>query len=77
MFLDVEQVEILKGPQGALIGKNNSVGAINISTRRPGQSFGGHLTTTYDFEDGEGFTVESAVDVPFSDALKGALCHSL
>ena len=71
MFLDVEQVEILKGPQGALIGKNNSVGAINISTRRPGQSFGGHLTTTYDFEDGEGFTVESAVDVPFSDALKG------
>ncbi|MEM7581885.1 MAG: TonB-dependent receptor [Acidobacteriota bacterium] len=70
MFLDVEQVEILKGPQGALIGKNNSVGAINITTRKPGLSFGGHLTTTYDFEDGEGFAVESAVDVPFSDTFK-------
>ena len=70
MFLDVEQVEILKGPQGALIGKNNSVGAINITTRKPGQTFGGYLTTTYDFEDGEGYAVESAVDVPFSQALK-------
>ncbi|MEM1205755.1 MAG: TonB-dependent receptor [Acidobacteriota bacterium] len=70
MFLDVEQVEILKGPQGALIGKNNSVGAINITTRKPGQTFGGHLTTTYDFADGEGFAVESAVDVPITDALK-------
>ena len=39
MFLDVAQVEILKGPQGALIGKNNSVGAINITTRKPGHRF--------------------------------------
>lgn len=71
MFLDVAQVEILKGPQGALIGKNNSVGAINITTRKPGQTFGGFLTATYDFEDGEGYAVESAVDVPFSDTFKG------
>jgi len=70
MFLDVEQVEILKGPQGALIGKNNSVGAINITTRKPGETFGGYLTTTYDFADGEGYAVESAVDVPISAALK-------
>ena len=40
-------------------------------TRRPGQAFDGHLTTTYDSEDDEGFAVESAVDVPFSDAFKG------
>ncbi len=70
MFLDVEQVEILKGPQGALIGKNNSVGAINITTREPGDVFGGYLTTTYDFEDGQGLSLESAVDVPLSEALK-------
>lgn len=70
MFLDVDRVEVLKGPQGALIGKNNSVGAINITTRKPGQEFGGHLLTTYDFEDGQGYALESAVDVPFSDALK-------
>ncbi|MEM6795834.1 MAG: TonB-dependent receptor [Acidobacteriota bacterium] len=69
MFLDVEQVEILKGPQGALIGKNNSVGAINITTRKPGSVFAGHLTTSYDFEDGEGVAVESAFDLPLSDAV--------
>lgn len=70
MFLDVEQVEILKGPQGALIGKNNSVGAINITTRKPGSTFGGYLRTTYDFADGEGYSVESAADVPISGALR-------
>ena len=70
MFLDVERVEILKGPQGALIGKNNSVGAINITTRKPGATFGGYLNTTYDFEAGEGYSVESAMDVPISDAVK-------
>ena len=34
-FLDLERVEILKGPQGALIGKNTSGGAINITTANP------------------------------------------
>lgn len=34
-FIDVEQVEILRGPQGTLYGKNTTAGAINITTRRP------------------------------------------
>ncbi len=67
MFLDVERVEVLKGPQGALIGKNNSVGAINITTRKPSRSFGGYLLATADFEDAAGYGVEAAVDVPFSE----------
>ena len=39
-FLDVAQVEILRGPQGTLYGKNTTAGAINIRTRQP----------TFDFE---------------------------
>lgn len=39
-FLDVEQVEVLRGPQGTLYGKNTKAGAINITTNQP----------TFDFE---------------------------
>jgi iron complex outermembrane receptor protein len=34
-FLDVEQIEVLRGPQGTLYGKNTTAGAINVTTRKP------------------------------------------
>lgn len=34
-LLDVEQLELLRGPQGTLFGKNTTAGVINISTRKP------------------------------------------
>jgi iron complex outermembrane receptor protein len=41
--LDVDQVEVLKGPQGTLFGRSSEAGAINITTRKPGRVMEGYV----------------------------------
>ncbi|MBW7837329.1 MAG: TonB-dependent receptor [Sphingomonadales bacterium] len=69
-FMDIERVEILKGPQGALIGKNTSAGVINITTRKPTAEFSAYLSSTYEFEGDEGYTLEGAVSGPLSEKVR-------
>lgn len=42
-LFDVERIEILKGPQGVLFGKNNLAGTLNVITARPADDFGGEV----------------------------------
>ncbi|MCX8499864.1 MAG: TonB-dependent receptor plug domain-containing protein, partial [Caulobacteraceae bacterium] len=43
---DVQRIEVLKGPQGTLFGKNSSAGVVNIVTKDPGRDFSGNVSVT-------------------------------
>ncbi|WP_166424640.1 TonB-dependent receptor [Paraglaciecola sp. 20A4] len=71
-FTDVERVEVLKGPQGVLQGKNSVAGAIVITTRRPTQDFEATIRTGYEVEN-DGYNIEGIISGPLSDTLSARL----
>lgn len=46
-FFDVARVEVLRGPQGTLFGRNTTAGLVNVITNRPTFTFGGRADVTY------------------------------
>jgi iron complex outermembrane receptor protein len=66
-FLDVEGVEVLRGPQGTLFGRNATVGAISLRTHAPGPDFGAKVSAEVGaFGSHKG---EAMVNAPISDRL--------
>lgn len=75
-LLDLERVEILRGPQGTLYGKNTIGGAMKLLSRRPNQEFRARGSVAYgEFDQLE---AQAAVSGPVSDnlALGLSLLHS-
>ncbi|WP_193161239.1 TonB-dependent receptor [Microbulbifer hainanensis] len=65
---DIANVQVLRGPQGTLFGRNTIGGAVLLSTTEPGDELGGKARVGMG-EDGL-FEVFGAVDLPVSDTLK-------
>lgn len=68
-FLDIERVEVLRGPQSILFGKNSVAGALNISTARPTDQFEGRVLGSWELEDEESI-LEAVVSGPISDRIR-------
>lgn len=71
-FFDLQQIELLKGPQALFFGKNSPAGVVSLTSVSPGDSLEGFLRSGYEFEAHERF-VEGALSVPFSPALRARL----
>ena len=64
-FFDLERVEILRGPQGTLYGRNSTSGAVNLISRKPENELGGFIETRYGNFDQ--FLTTGAINVPLVD----------
>ena len=73
-LLDVAQIEVLKGPQGALYGRNAASGAILITTNTPDQNFDAELTGG--LGNNNAYRVNGALSGALSDNLVGRLSFS-
>lgn len=71
-IFDVERVEVMRGPQNTLFGKNSVAGALDIITAKPQDEFAASVTASYEAEFGtqeySGF-----ITGPLTDSLKGRL----
>jgi iron complex outermembrane recepter protein len=66
-FFDTERVEVLRGPQGTLFGRNTTGGAVSIIMRKPSDTMG----AKFEFTAGsfERITAKASVDIPITDKI--------
>ena len=66
-LFDLENVQVLKGPQGTLVGRNSTGGAILYQSREPGSEFGGFAQASVG--DYARFGLQGAINLPLTDTL--------
>jgi len=71
-FLDLERIEVLRGPQSILFGKNSIAGALNMTTAKPTDEFEGKVSGNYS-PDGDITEFIGVVSGPLTDNLSGRL----
>lgn len=66
-FFDIERLEVLRGPQGTLFGRNTTGGAINVILKEPGDEFAGYVEAGYGSY--ERYMTRASVDIPLADSF--------
>lgn len=74
-LVDLERVEVLRGPQPTLFGKNAIAGAISLTSARPTDEFEASISTLYEFEQQESKTI-AIISGPLTDNVKGRFVAS-
>jgi iron complex outermembrane receptor protein len=64
---DIERIEVLRGPQGTLFGKNASAGVVSIVSRMPSDEFG--TSAQVDYYDGGEWKLRGTLDAPLSETF--------
>jgi iron complex outermembrane receptor protein len=72
-LVDIERIEVLRGPQGTLFGKNASAGVVNIVSRRPDSEFGGFAEGSFFFEQGNEYRLRAGVNLPLGDSVRSRI----
>jgi outer membrane receptor protein involved in Fe transport len=70
-FPDVERIEVLRGPQSTLFGKNASAGVISIITKKPQFDFGGNIEASYGNHNA--VVLKGVVTGPISDTIAASI----
>jgi iron complex outermembrane receptor protein len=71
-MIDMERVEVLRGPQGILFGKNSIAGAVSQISAKPTDEFEGSITALYEPDHGE-TDLRLVLSGPLTDSLSGRL----
>ena len=66
-YYDAERVEVLRGPQGTLYGRNTTAGVVNFITRKPEDEFGGDIDV--ELGDYDHRKVKGALNIPLTDNI--------
>ncbi len=81
-FFDVERVDVLRGPQGTLWGRNSTGGALNVVTKKAQHEFDAETTAQYEWyeSDADGFLITGVLNMPIIEdklALRVALLTTM
>ena len=74
-LFDLDHVEVLRGPQGTLFGRNTTGGAILLRSKQPEQEFGGYINASV--AEYDTLSLEGAINIPVSEstAMRFSMSH--